>query len=64
MSSPDASAAYTLLNAAVNDAGLLVPMRIRDSPSGPVIWIEGMTPEAAQELALTLQAGMKNRVIR
>ncbi|MEW2167498.1 hypothetical protein AB0912_31525 [Streptomyces sp. NPDC007084] len=64
MRSPDASSAYTLLNTAFHDAGLLLPMRIRHADGRPAIWIEGISPEAAEELALTVQAGLEARVIR
>jgi hypothetical protein len=60
----DASDVFALLNTALLDAGWLVPIRLRQTAAGAQVWVEGIDMETAEELALTIRAGLDARVIR
>lgn len=64
MPNREPSDTYAQLHTAFQDAGWLVPMRLRQSAEGPQVWIEGLDMQTAEELALTIQAGIETRVIR
>lgn len=55
---------FALLNTALLDAGWLVPIRLRQTADGPLVWVEGLDLKTAEEMALTIQAGVEARVIR
>ena len=64
MQARDASDVFALLSTALHDAGWLIPLRLRQTAAGPQVWVEGMDTATAEELALTIQAGLEARVIR
>lgn len=64
MPSQEASDVLALLNTAFRDAGWLVEMSIARTVHGSQICIAGLPLENAEEMALTIQAGLEARVIR